>query len=70
MKREKVFPIYQDEARALKAQVYDFSEIAAKQAIWGMIQILSLETSITKARFKEVLDDAGRYTQSRNQLCP
>ena len=30
MAKEKVFPIYPDEARALKAHVYDLSESAAK----------------------------------------
>ncbi len=67
MPREKVFPIYLDEARALKAQVYDFSETAAKQALWGMIQILSLKTTITQAQFREILDDAGKYTQAKKQ---
>ena len=65
MAREKVFPIYPDEARTLKATVYDFSESAAKQALWGMIQILSLKTTISQAQFKEVLDDAGKYTQAK-----
>ena len=67
MAREKVFPIYPDEARVLKAKVYDFSETAAKQALWAMIQILSLKTSITQAQFKEILDDAGKYTQAKKQ---
>lgn len=67
MPKEKVFPIYPDEARTLKAKVYDFSETAAKQAPWGMIQILTLKTSITQAQFKEVIDDASRYTQIKKQ---
>ncbi|MDP2362675.1 MAG: hypothetical protein Q8M94_02775, partial [Ignavibacteria bacterium] len=61
---EKVFPIYQDEARILKAQVYDLSEIAAKQALFGIIQVLTLKTSITQAQFKEILDGAGKYYQA------
>ena len=64
MAREKVFPIYPDEARALKAKVYDFSESAAKQALWGMITILSFKTAISLIQFKEILDDAGKYTQA------
>ena len=67
MAREKVFPIYPDEARTLKALVYDLSEMGAKQALWGMIQILSLKTSITQAQFKEVLDDAAKYCQTKKQ---
>jgi hypothetical protein len=63
MPKDKVFPIYPDEARSLKALVYDLSETGAKQALWGMIQILSLKTSITQAQFKEMLDDAGKYCQ-------
>jgi len=63
MPKDKVFPIYPDEARSLKALVFDLSETGAKQALWGMIQVLSLKTSITQAQFKEMLDDAGKYAQ-------
>ena len=68
MAKEKVFPIYPDEARALKAHVYDLSESAAKQALYGMILFLSLKTTITQAQFKEILDDASKYTQAKKQL--
>lgn len=68
MPREKVFPIYPDEARTLKAMVYDFSEISLRQALWGMINILTLKTSITQAQFKEILEDANKYTQNKKQL--
>jgi len=67
MAKGKVFPVYLDEARTLKALVYDLSETGAKQALWGMIQILSLKTSITQAQFKEVLDDAGKYCQAKKR---
>lgn len=63
MPREKVFPIYPDEARTLKACVFDLSETAAKQALFAMVQILSLKTFITQAQFKEIIDDAGKYSQ-------
>ena len=68
MARRKLFPIYPDEARILKAKVYDFSENAAKQALWEMITILSFKTAISLIQFKEILDDAGKYTQSKKQL--
>ncbi|MBS3920027.1 MAG: hypothetical protein KG012_14205 [Deltaproteobacteria bacterium] len=67
MAREKVFPIYLDEARDLKARVYDLSEIGLKQVLFGMIQILTLKTSITQAQFKEILDDAGKYSQIKKE---
>lgn len=67
MAREKVFPIWPDEARNLKALVYDLSEIGLKQALFGMIQILTLRTSITQAQFREILDDAGKYVQIKKQ---
>ena len=70
MAKEKVFPIYLDEARTLKALVFDLSETGAKQALWGMIQILSLKTSITQAQFIEILDDAGKYCQIKKQPPP
>ena len=62
MTREKVFPIYPDEAKILKATVYDLSETAARQALFAMVQILTLRTSITQVQFKEILDDAGKYS--------
>ena len=62
MGREKVFPIYPDEVRILNAKVFNFSESSAKQALYGMIRVLSLKTSITQAQFKEILDDAGKYS--------
>ena len=64
MAREKVFPIYPDEARTLKALVYDLSEIGLKQVLFGMIQILTLKASITQAQFKGILDDASKYSQT------
>ena len=67
MARKKLFPIYPDEARTLKAKVYGFSESAAKQALWGMIQVLSTKTFVSQAQFKELLDDAGKYTQAKKQ---
>ncbi|MBS3918899.1 MAG: hypothetical protein KG012_08430 [Deltaproteobacteria bacterium] len=67
MKGKKVFPIYTDEARNLKALVYDLSETGAKQALWGIIQILTIRTSITQAQFKEILDDAGKYSQIKKE---
>ena len=68
MAKEKVFPIYPDEARTLKALVFDLSETGAKQALWGMITILSFKTAISLIQFKEVLDDAAKYTQTKKQL--
>ena len=68
MSKEKVFPIYLDEARMLKATVYDLSETAARQALFAMVQILTFKTSITQVQFKEILDDAGKYTQAKKQL--
>ena len=62
MAREKVFPIYPDEAGILKATVYDLSETAARQALFAMVQVLTLKVSITQAQFKEILDDAGKYS--------
>ena len=62
MPKEKVFPIYPDEAKILKATVYDLSETAARQALFAMVQILTFKTSITQVQFKEILDDAGKYS--------
>jgi len=67
MTKNNVFPVCSDEARILKAKVFDFSESAAKQALWGIIQIFTLKTSITMAQFKEMLNDASIYSQSKKQ---
>ena len=53
------------EARALKARVYDLSEVAAKQALYGIIQILSFKVNMSRSMFEEVIDDSVKYSEVR-----
>lgn len=50
------------EAKILKARVYDLSELAAKQALYGIIQVLSLKVNVSRSIFEEVIDDAEKYS--------
>ena len=53
------------EARALKAQVYDLSEVAVKQALYGIIQILSVRGNLPRPIFEEIIDDATKYYKAK-----
>jgi len=50
-----------EESRALKARVYDLSEAAAKQVLYGIIQIFTMKAKLGLPVFEEVIDDAGKY---------
>jgi hypothetical protein len=50
-----------EESRALKARVYDLSELAAKQVLYGIIQIFTMKGKLALPVFEEVIDDAGKY---------
>lgn len=53
------------EAKTLKAQVYDLSELAAKQALYKVIQILSFKVNVSRSMFEDVIDDAVKYNDLR-----
>jgi hypothetical protein len=53
------------EAKLFKAKVYDLSELGAKQALYGIIQILSFKVNVSRPMFEEVVDDAVKYSQNR-----
>lgn len=48
-------------ASILKARIYDLSESGAKQALYGMVQVLTLRESIRRDFFEECLGDAAKY---------
>jgi hypothetical protein len=50
-------------AKGLKASVYDLSEAAAKQVLYGIIQIFSVRANMSSSIFEEVIDDAVRYSK-------
>lgn len=51
------------EAKTLKARVYDLSELAAKQALYGIVQVLSFKVNVSRSMFEEVIDDAEKYSK-------
>jgi hypothetical protein len=55
------------EARALKARVYDLSELAVKQALYGIIQILSVRANLPRPIFEEIIDDATKYSNIKER---
>jgi hypothetical protein len=51
------------EAKLFKATVYDLSELAAKQALYGIIQVLSFKVNMSRSMFEDVMDDAVKYSK-------
>lgn len=51
------------EASVLKARIYDLSDVAAKQALYGLVQVLSCRANISRAFFESCVDDAAKYTR-------
>ena len=54
-----------EESRALKARVYDLSELEAKQVLYGIIQIFTMKAKLSIPIFEEVIDDAGKYSKAK-----
>jgi hypothetical protein len=53
-----------EEARALKAQVFDMSELSAKQALYGIIQVYSLKVNMSGSMFLNLIDDSVKYSEA------
>lgn len=52
-----------EEAKTLKAQVTDLNEAAAKEALFGMIQILNEHPSILTAVFMALISDSRKLSK-------
>lgn len=65
MTREKRYPINPGQAHAIKATIYDLSELAAKQALYGIVQTLSRKGQCRTIDFQEIIDDARKLTEVR-----
>lgn len=56
-------PILERETiQGLKAAIYDLTEQGAKQALYGMVEILSEHPSILAKVFELIVDDARKYS--------
>lgn len=65
-KRFKIYSISEQESKIFKAMVFDLNETAAKQILFGIIQVLSKNNTMTASFFKEILDDASKYSSIKN----
>lgn len=65
MKKTKHYPLNPGEAKVFKAAVYDLSPSARLQALYGIIQILSLKPTLTRNHFEDIIDDARKLTEAR-----
>lgn len=63
MEKEKQYPLNPEQAKILKATIYDLSEQAAKQALYGIVQMLSIKINLSKNHFEEIIDDARKLTE-------
>jgi hypothetical protein len=62
MARQKWCPINQGEVMFLKAAVHNLSEGAAKQALYGIIQVLTIAPHVRRPTFEEIIGDATKLT--------
>lgn len=67
MAKEKRCPLNPGEAKTLKAAIFDLSENAAKQALYGIIQILSLGPQLNRTHLEEIIDDARKLSEMKNK---
>jgi len=51
-----------DESRILKAQIFDLTEEGAKQALYGMVDILEKHPSILLIAFRLLIEDGAKYS--------
>jgi hypothetical protein len=59
----EVKPLNPGESKNLKAQIFDLSESGAKQALYGLVQVLSCRPSVGRIMFESVIDDARKYCE-------
>jgi hypothetical protein len=59
----KVYIINPGEAKLLKVTIERLSHLAAKQALYGIVQVLALTGSLRTKTFEEILDDARKLTE-------
>jgi len=53
-----------EEAGILKAQIFDLTEKGAKQALYGMVEILEQHPSILLMAFRLLIEDATKYSKA------
>lgn len=51
------------ESRSLKARIFDLSESAAKQVLYGLVQHLLVCASVRTDVLRDAIDDAAKFTE-------
>lgn len=51
-----------EEASILKAQIFDLTEEGAKQALYGMVEILKEHPSVLLVAFRLLVEDGAKYS--------
>ena len=59
-------PLNAGEARALKATIERLNGLSARQALMGIVNVLSTKARLTAKLFEEVVDDAWRLARLTN----
>jgi len=52
-----------EDAKMVRAQIYDLSEQGAKQVLYGMVQILEQNPSVMMVAFRLLVEDGGKYSE-------
>jgi len=63
MEKIRKTPLHWDEIRESKIAISNLSELAGKQLLFSIVQILSLRITLKKEQFLDILDDAIKYDQ-------
>jgi hypothetical protein len=54
----------QEDAKLVKAQIYDLSERGAKQVLYGMVKILVQNPSVMMVAFRLLVEEGGKYSEA------
>jgi len=65
--KKQEHPLNPGEARVLKATIERLNGLAAKQALLGIVNVLSTKAKLPVKLFEEVVDDAWRLAQLTNE---
>jgi Flp pilus assembly pilin Flp len=65
--KKQEHPLNPGEAKVLKVTIERLNQTAAKQALYGIVNVLSTKATLQVKLFEEILDDAWRLAQLTEQ---
>lgn len=65
--KKEEHPLNPGEAKALRATMGRLNGIGARQALLGVVNVLTTRANLPASLFGEIIDDAGRLTAVTNQ---